>query len=119
MSKNRKKDNTIMKFLAGSIPDQVSYNVVYTDTDGTDYEASDGVIRSSSQALTLNSKEVHNFVKMVVAKNKTEVYRRLVVSGFRLSPDDLIYLACQAGAGDMTQLLMTSKASLTRVCPRV
>ena len=96
-----------MQFFSDCIPTQVLCNIVYTDTSGADFEAQYGEISSNNRVLT--TKEVHNFVKAVVANNKYEVYSHLVDTGVRLCHDDLLYLACQAGAGDMAQLIMENK----------
>ena len=104
-----------MQFSAECIPAQVINNIVWSDLANVDLIAQDGVItitRNGFSERSLTTKEVHSFVKVVVASNKTEVYRHLNNNEFRLSHDDLLYLACQAGAGDMAQLLMERKVRL-------
>ena len=102
-----------MQFSTNCIPSNVVDNIVYSDaTNDLVLMAEDNVITCRQGGMdirTLNTKEVHSFVKLVVASNKTEVYRNLVNNRFRLSHEDLLYLACQGGAGDMTQLIMERK----------
>ena len=104
-----------MQFSVNHIPAQVINNIVWSDLATVDLIAQDGVItitRNGFSERSLTTNEVHSFDKVVVASNKTEVYRHLANNGFRLSHDDLLYLACQAGAGDMAQLIMERKVRL-------
>ena len=105
-----------MQFSANCIPLQVVDNIVYSDaTNDLVLTAHDNGITCRQGGMdirALNTKEVHSFVKMVVASNKTEVYRNLVNNRFRLSHEDLLYLACQGGAGDMAQIIMERKVRL-------
>ena len=104
-----------MQFFADYIPAQVVNSIVYSDTTNVYLIAQDGVITTQQGGRTLTAKEVHSFVKTVVASNKTEVYRHLVINRFRLNHDDLLYLACQGGAGDMAQLIMERKVRLALI----
>ena len=104
-----------MQFFADYIPAQVVNSIVYSDTANVNLIAQDGVITTQQGGRTLTTKEVHSFVKTVVASNKTEVYRHLVINRFRLNHDDLLYLACQGGAGDMAQLIMERKVRLALI----
>ena len=85
-------------------------NEVYHDY-GQAWVAEQGAIRSSSYYLT--AKETHSFVKEVVAHNKVRVFEHLLHHGFTLHLGDLIYLACQHGCLEMTNLIMDAgKVSL-------
>ena len=114
-----------MQYSKDGIPAQVINNIVWSTPNdiGTDIflNAEDGVIterrrggdvRDALSLRQLTTKEVHSFVKVVVTSNKTEVYRNLVHNRFRLSHEDLLYLACQGGAGDMAQIIMERKVRL-------
>ena len=92
-----------MKYSGGNIPDVVINNEVYHDY-GQAWVAEQGAIRSSSYYLT--AKETHSFVKEVVTHNKVRVFEHLLHHGFTLHLGDLIYLACQHGCLEMTNLIM-------------
>ena len=92
-----------MKYSGGNIPDVVINNEVYHDY-GQAWVAEQGAIRSSSYYLT--AKETHSFVKEVVTHNKVRVFEHLLHHGFNLHLGDLIYLACQHGCLEMTNLIM-------------
>ena len=92
----------IMKFNKDFIPDTVKNEIVYSDGE-TEYRAAGGEIRSKDKKLS--SKEVHDFEKIVVSSNKTNVLRHMLNTGFSLHLD-MIYLASQHGALEMVKLFM-------------
>ena len=96
-----------MKFNKKFIPDAVTNNVVYAE-DGKHCTAANGdIMINGGQYLT--KKETHELVKTVVSNNKTQVFQHLVKEGVSVHLGDLVYLACQHGAGDMVNAIMGMK----------
>ena len=101
-----------MKFEDGHIPEHVISNIVYTK-DGQLCTTDKGqILINGTQYLT--KKETHELVKTVVSLNKTEVFKHLVKEGVSVHLGDLVYLACQHGAGDMVNTIMDLKVGKAR-----